>query len=181
MAEVPADQIQASIRAQIRQVETLPDERKLEELEKNLRRLESISTQQSVREVTATIAGTLGLAPGPTAGEETNDEAFDPESAQIQDVARVRNAAGAWDFQSVLVDSRGRTRTVTMPPAEGETAFKAFEQIKKFPMAADIYRQLVMPMIQSMLDAGQVTDEVVDEAEKLQRDAANSSRSSSES
>lgn len=55
--QVPPEQIEASIESQITAAQSLSVERKLSELEKNLSRLQSVSSEQSVREVTETIAG----------------------------------------------------------------------------------------------------------------------------
>lgn len=171
--EVPPEQIEASIESQIEAVQSLPDERKLSELEKNLARLDSIATEQSVRDVTATIASSLGLQPGPEATDlpaESNGE-FDPETAQILEIRRSVDPRGGWQYTSVLVDSQGRTREVPMPGAEGETAYRTFEQLKQYPIADGIYRQLVMPMIQKMIQAGEVAEQAAKEAQRMQTES----------
>ena len=40
-----------------------------------------------------------------------------------------------------------------MTQAEGEAIYETFQQMKKFPVAAGIYRSVVMPMIQKTLEA----------------------------
>jgi hypothetical protein len=170
---VPAAQIDASIQSQIDAVQRLSDERKLSELEKNLARLESISTPQSVQRVTSTIAGTLGLQPGPTPREQPPAGDLDFDTAQLHDVTRVRGEQGQWEYASILVDSQGRTQTVPLTVAEGETAYQTFEQLKRYPMADGIYRQLVMPMIQQMIAASELAEKAAQVSRELQEDSAN--------
>lgn len=168
--QVPSDQIEASIDSQIEAVEKLSDERKLSELEKQLARLQAMATQQSVRQTTETIADSLGLEPGPEPANDPIEGTFDPESAQIHEVTRVRDAAGNWQYLSILVDARGQTREVPMSSVEGEAAYRTFEQLKRYPMADGIYRQLVMPMLQRMIQAGDLIDKAQRESQRLQND-----------
>jgi hypothetical protein len=169
---VPASQIDASIQSQIDAVQRLPDERKLSELEKNLARLESISTPESVQGVTSTIAGTLGLQPGPTPAENPPAGELDLDTAQLHDVTRVRGEQGQWEYASVMVDSQGRTQTVPLTAAEGEIAYETFEKLKRYPMADGIYRQLVMPIIQEMIEASELAEKAAQVSRELQEDAA---------
>ena len=169
---VPKEQIEASIEAQIEAAESLPNERKLTELEKNLRRLESIASEDSVREVTATIAGSLGLEPGPQPAEKPPAGAFDPDTAQILEVNRVQGPGGQWQYTSLLVDAEGRTQEVPLTESEGESAYKTMQTLKQYPIADGIYRQLVMPMIQGMIEAREKTEQAAREAESMQSQAA---------
>ena len=52
-----------------------------------------------------------------------------------------------------MVDDSGREMEVPMTEAEGEGMYQTFQQMKKFPVAAGIYRKVVMPMIQKTLEA----------------------------
>ena len=158
-AEIPAEQIEASIDSQLRQIENLPNERKLSELEKNLKRLESVAEPASVNEVTTKIADSLGLD-AETYQPKTSvaQGPFDPSTAQIQDVTRVKDDQGHWKYESVLVDAEGRTETVPMSVAEGETTYETFQQLKNFPMAEGIYRSVVMPMLQKMITTAETVE-----------------------
>lgn len=150
---VPASQIDASIQSAIKQVEELSGERQLSELEKKLRRLNSLSSAESVQDTSQKIANTLGLSPGPVPAVGSVEGTFDATTAQIHEVTRIPDRDGDWLYQSVLVDAAGRTENVDLPRAEGEVTYKTFQQLKKFPMADGIYRKLVMPMLQNMLTA----------------------------
>ena len=164
--EVPADQMDASVQSMLNQINDLPDDQKLAELEKKLKRLNSISNAESVSQASQTIAKTLNLAPGAVPKSESPIGIFDSGTAQIHDVIRERDGDNGWSYKSILVDSAGRTQTVAMPPGEGETSYNTFQQLKNYPMAEGIYRQLVMPMLQKMIGA---MDAAEQEALKPQR------------
>ncbi|TWU06253.1 hypothetical protein [Stieleria varia] len=158
--EQPIDptQIQDSLNDKIESVAKLPDERKLSQLDANLKRLEAIASDESVSEVTSTIAQSLGLDTQMYVEKEANaGGSFDPETAQLDDVTREKNERGDWMYESVLVDAEGRKMTVPMTASEGQTLYETFETMKRFPMARGIYRSVVMPMIQKML---QTPDEI---------------------
>lgn len=168
--DVPAEQIEKSLESQIEQAKKLPDEQKLSELEKNLKRLNRIADEQSVKAASGKIASVIGLdtdqyqpKASPAAGP------FDANSAQLQDVTRSRGPTGAWRYKSVLVDDQGRTMTVPMAAADGETVYNTFQQMNKFPLAKGIYRSVVMPLIQKMLNAEDTASKAAVAAERLRR------------
>ena len=153
---VSGGQIQKSLESQIEAVEQIPDEQKLDQLEKNLKRLESISTPESASEAAAKVSSSLGLDSDQYATKKPEDVALgkiDLNKAQLADVKRTRNPKGGWDYVSTLVDDSGREMEVPMTEAEGEAVYETFQQMKKFPVAAGIYRSVVMPMIQKTLEA----------------------------
>lgn len=168
--EVTPEEIEASLQTQMDAVERLTDEQKLDELEKNLKRLDAISTTASVRQVTDTIADSLGLEPGNVPLQEPVDGAFDPDTAQLHDVEKVADESGGVRYESVLVDSKGRIQRVPMSVADGETAYSAFEQMKRYPMAAGIYRQIVMPLVQRMIEASEAAEHAARVAEENQHE-----------
>ena len=153
---VSGDQIQKSLESQIEAVKQIPDEQKLDQLEKNLKRLESISSPESASEAAAKVSSSLGLDSDQYATKKPEDIApgkIDLNKAQLADVKRTRNPKGGWDYVSTLVDDSGREMEVPMTEAEGEAVYETFQQMKKFPVAAGIYRSVVMPMIQKTLEA----------------------------
>ena len=165
---VSDDQIQKSVESQIDQMKNVPEEKKLDELEKNLKRLESITSPKSLQKTSETIAGGLGLDTDQYAKDKRPAKgAFDASTAQIQDVSRRRDKAGKWIYESELVDGEGRTMKVEMSASEGETVYNTFQQMKKFPMAEGIYRSVVMPLMQKMVEAEQVAKEAAIEAERI--------------
>jgi hypothetical protein len=76
---------------------------------------------------------------------------FDFDTAQIHDVLRVTAKDGSFDYRSVLVDSRGRTFEVDIDRLEGEKTYAAFESMKRFPLANQVYRQIAMGLIDQAL------------------------------
>ena len=89
---------------------------------------------------------------------EPGEGDFDMQTAQISDVTRSRSIDGEWQYESLLVDAEGRTKHVPFDGPQGETAYNAFEQMRKFPAAAGIYRSIVMPMMQKMIQAGEAIE-----------------------
>jgi hypothetical protein len=153
VTNLPAEQLAQSIEAQLDQASRLNDEEKLSELEKNLRRLEKVSDAESVQEITSTIANTIGLDSEAYAADKQAAEGdFDFDSAQLDDVTRRRGDDGQWEYQSILVDKQGRKMTVPMDAGQGETMFSTFEKMKQYPFAQAIYRGIVMPMLQSLIE-----------------------------
>lgn len=151
---ISPDQIQKSLDVQIEQIEKVSDEKKLSELERNLRRLESVASTDSVVETGTAVASKLGLNTSQyLANKPPQSGEFDPDTAQLADVTRSKNDAGQWEYESVLVDSGGRQMTVAMNASEGETVFQTFQTMKRYPMAQGIYRGVVMPLLQKMMKA----------------------------
>ena len=130
---VPATEVLASLENAVSQAQRLSDERQLSELEKQLKRLNSISSEESVQETTNKIANTLGLTPGPIPTENSVPGGFDHKTAQIHNVNRIRDEHGNWQYRSILVDAAGRTEEVALPANEGEVTYKTFQQLKQFP------------------------------------------------
>ena len=196
--EVDSEQIHRSIQSQIESVERLSEEEKRSELEKNLRRLESISDQESVVKTSQRIADALGLdssqymprqppeqrqsedasqvdsSSTENAGESStrresstsNIAQFDTNTAQLDDVVRRKSDQGSWVYESIMVDASGRKLTVPMTASEGESLFNTFQTMKQFPVAKGIYRSVVMPMMQKMMEA----EEFAEKADKAARE-----------
>ncbi|MGB7345940.1 MAG: hypothetical protein WBD20_17110, partial [Pirellulaceae bacterium] len=61
----------------------------------------------------------------------------------------------------------GRTSQVELSAAEGETMHEVFTKMKKYPMAAGIYRSVVMPMLQKLIEAEKATKKLAREAERM--------------
>jgi hypothetical protein len=154
--DVPAEQIGQSIESQLEQVSKLSDEQKRSELEKNLKRLDAIAQEDSVEQVSVTIAESLGLdSTQYTDKQPPADGSFDHDTAQLADVKRSQDASGRWVYETVMVDATGRTMIVPTPAEQGEQLYETFRKMKQYPMARTIYQSVVMPMMQTMLEAEQ--------------------------
>jgi predicted RecA/RadA family phage recombinase len=173
--DVPAEQIKKSVDSQLEASKKLPPEVKLSELEKNLSRLKSIASEKSVQQVTEKIGSSLGLDTQAYQPKDSVPEGrFDLDTAQLSDVTRQAGKNGQWKYEATLVDASGRTSKVQMAAAEGATMYEVFAKMKKYPMAAGIYRSVVMPMLQKMIEAEKVAKKAAREARRI--DAAEQSK-----
>ena len=169
-ASVPDELVETSIQMQIDKASKMSDEEKLSELEKNLKRLESIASQKSVNQITDKVGSSLGLDSQQYQPKETAvSGVFDTSTAQMTDVVRSKDASGQWEYRTTMVDAAGRELDVPISAAEGESLYQTFQQIKKFPMAAGIYRRIVMPMMQKILSAQDAAAEAAKEAERMEQ------------
>ena len=167
--DVPAEQIEKSIQSQMKASESLPPEAQLSELEKNLSRLKSIANEKSVEQVTQKIGSSLGLdtqAYQPKA--DVPEGSFDFDTAQLSDVERKTGDDGQYVYEAVMIDSAGRKSTVEMPADQGKTMYDLFGKMKKYPMAAGIYRSVVMPMLQKIIEAEKAAKKAAREARRIQ-------------
>ncbi|QDT11737.1 hypothetical protein [Planctomycetes bacterium K23_9] len=169
--DVPAEQIRKSIDSQIEAVKKLPVEVKLSELDKNLKRLKSFANEKSVEQITEKIGSTLGLDTDQyQAKTEVPEGRFDFNTAQLSDVVRRKGPSGQWIYDATMVDAAGRTSNVEMNAADGATMHDLFSKMKKYPMAAGIYRSVVMPMLQKMIEAEKVAKKAAREAQRIQNE-----------
>ena len=60
--------------------------------------------------------------------------------------------------------------TVPMSAAEGETVYNTFQQMKKYPFAEGIYRGVVMPLIQKMLEAEEIAQKALRRSQRIQNE-----------
>ena len=148
-----AERIRTSINSQIEASSQLPTEQKLDELDDRLKRLSDSAESKDIEQITKTIADVMGLNRNQYQDRTPPAEgSFDANSVQLRDVKRTQDEAGKWLYQALMVDATGRIETVPLSEAEGQTAFESFEKLKQYPIADSIYRQLVMPMIQQVLE-----------------------------
>lgn len=149
---VPPEQIESSLRSAIDSAATVSEERKLSELERNVRRLEQVASERSITELGEAIRAATGLeerASLPAAPAVGGN--FDFDSAQFHDVSRQADEEGKWVYQSILIDSKGRTIEVDLSESEGKTAYETMQMVKASPFAETIYRSMVMPMLDKLI------------------------------
>lgn len=173
---VPDDVLSKTVDMEIERSARLPDDQKLSELEKNLQRLESVADAESVEDITNKLTSTLGLDSDAYQPKPENTEGeFNYDTAQLDDVTRDSNGRGGWVYQATMVDADGRKSTVTISATEGEAMYTAFQKMKQYPMAAGIYRSIVMPMIQKLFEAQQLAEQAASEAQRIQQETESSS------
>lgn len=150
--DVPPDQIEASIQAAIESSAKANEERKLDELQRNVQRLEQVASATAIGEIGQAVRTATGLeerATEPMPAAATGG--FDFDSAQFHDVTRQADSGGKWSYRSVLLDAQGRTFEVDLTEAEGKTAYDTMQIVKSSPFAEAIYRSMVMPMMDKMI------------------------------
>ena len=173
-AYVLNEDIRSSLSLSVDQVKDLSTAAQLNELEKNLQKLQANASPESVEQTTDRIAEAFGLVEGPVPNPIPPEGIFDISTAQIHDITRQQAADGKWTYQSVLVDKAGRTQSVELPSTEGKATYNTFQQLKKFPLAEGIYRKIVMPMLQNTLSAAAAAEE---QARKVEQQKYQDSKS----
>ncbi len=134
-----------------RQAEDAAPEQQLDDLESLARRLERVSNEQSVQELTGTLSGWLGAderaAPAGDANRDGTE--FDVGTAQISDVKQVSTDDGV-TYVAVLVDARGNSIETPLDEADGPQLYKTFQLIKRFPLLESVYRKAVMGLLDKL-------------------------------
>ncbi|HYW78937.1 MAG TPA: hypothetical protein VE890_05135 [Thermoguttaceae bacterium] len=151
-----ADQVAAKLAESIEQSEQLTEEDNLDELDEQIRRLKQVASEESINQLSDRFQGWLKTRPRATAPAETPagttiEGHLDSATAQLLDVKRTRLEGGAWTYQAVLIDARGRTMEAPMEPADGERAFRTLQLLKASPLAESLYRQITLPLLDKML------------------------------
>ncbi len=151
MEKISEREIQQSVDRQLEAVERLPDERKLTELEKNAKRLQSIASPESVERTATTVAKSLGVDTQQYATiDKTVEGSLDVASAQIEDVIRIQDSDGTWNYTAKMVDRHGHRSQVPMSQQDGEKLYDTFQIMAKYPMMRGVYQSVVMPMLQKL-------------------------------
>jgi hypothetical protein len=150
------------------ETEQKSSEEQLADLESLGRRLDSVSTEESVREVTGALSqwlGTSDRATRPAATAETGGT-FDVETAQVSDVKQVETD-GVITYVAILVDAQGNALETLLDETDGPQLFKTFQLMKRFPLLEMVYRGAVMGLLDKLVAApsGTVASERQPQAE----------------
>ncbi|MBR5160094.1 MAG: hypothetical protein IKW80_00585 [Thermoguttaceae bacterium] len=79
---------------------------------------------------------------------------FDTETAQFYDVKKIRSkTTGEIKYKAVLIDAQGRTMSMDLPKDDGERLYPIFKQMKQNPLMGQIYKKIVMPIIDKQLNS----------------------------
>jgi len=163
----PAPQdLQQQLEKSLAASEELSDAERFDSLDKAARRLNRISSETSLDDVSQRLQSWLGLSPRadrPTTDEQNEDvspakvdsteTAFDFDTAQLHDVKRVVVLDRRPKYTCVLLDAHGQTLEVPLSESEGEPIYVLMEKIKAHPLLEQIYRQLAMPLLDQMVQA----------------------------
>jgi hypothetical protein len=137
------------------------------------KRLENVSNEASIEKMSVAMQKWFGTSERATepATEPVEGE-FDFDTAQLHDVRREKSPEDKWIFFAILLDASGRTTEVVMEPSDGERAYRAMQQLKAFPLAEKVYRQIAMSLFDKMAKAGRALDDVAKETQSQQAEKA---------
>ena len=144
--------VQARVASEIAAAEEASQEDQFRRLERLTGTLNDVASDQSVKEATARLSQLLNTKPRATepAAEPPPGE-FDVNTAQLYDVKRSDNGRGGYDYVAVLLDAEGRTLDSALTEAEGQQLFRTFELMKANPLLAQVYRGVVMSLLDKLL------------------------------
>ncbi|TVP99046.1 MAG: hypothetical protein EA381_10775 [Planctomycetaceae bacterium] len=150
---IPPAQIETAVTAAIENAEHASEQRQLESLSEQLGRIDRIGSPESIAEVGRLVRDSIGLnARATVPSDEAVSGAFDFGTAQFHEVFRDESEAGVHSYRGVLVDAQGRTMEVDLDTESGRAAYDAMERIKGSPLGEAIYRTLVMPMLDKLIE-----------------------------
>lgn len=160
-------QIASAVTAAIENSDRVSDQRKQDELRRNLARLEQLATPQSIDDVSGQVRSAMSLPDRALAPAETPIAGpFDFDTAQFHDVVREPRESGGWRYRSVLVDAAGRTLETELDAEQGESVYETMRMIKSSPLGEAVYRSLVMPLLDKMIPRSTQRPEAFSEAER---------------
>lgn len=139
----------------------------LDRLDQMSQRLNQVSSPSSVGELAGVFqqfVGSKQRAHQPV--EPSTPGEFDHGTAQFHDVKRYAKEPHGWRYVAVLLDAAGRTIEVDMDELEGERAYVTLERIKTNPLLEQVYRQILMPLLDKMLGGRTPTAKPNDEGLK---------------
>lgn len=164
--KVMTDKVTTELDSAIEDAKQLSDEEKLAKLDKLADKLDKVSSEKSLDELSKSLQGFLGTkeratepAKEPVAGQ------FDYDTAQFHDVKREELAdGGGFVYKSVLLDAAGRTVEVEMDIEEGERTYNALALVKGNPLLEKVYRQITIPLLDKLIKAADKAGEQTENA-----------------
>ena len=172
--ELPADpsqvtdnMVQARVDAAVAKAAGRSAPENLDRLDQMSQRLNQVSSPSSVGELAGVFqqfVGSKQRAHQPV--EPSTPGEFDHGTAQFHDVKRYAKEPHGWRYVAVLLDAAGRTIEVDMDELEGERAYVTLERIKTNPLLEQVYRQILMPLLDKMLGGRTPTAKPNDEGLK---------------
>jgi len=144
--------VRGNLDAAIEQASAQSVEENLDRLDELADRLQSGSSEESVNSVTTFVGNLIGTQERATRpAEETVAGPFDTDTGQIDDVIRRERDPEGYIYVAIMVDAEGRKMEVILHEPEGKQAYDTFEKIKQYPFLDNIYRGVVMSLLDSAL------------------------------
>jgi len=149
-----ATAIKSSVKAHVETAANKPPAETLAELDTKVRQLDKYVDARTVEETAEAVADSLGIERS-TYQPKTDPVpgALDPDTAQILDI--VPNFGGSKEeaYMATMIDAQGHQAQIPISESEGKTAYDAFQKMKNYPAVEGLYRQIVMPLIQKMMNS----------------------------
>ncbi len=149
------DQVEPRLNDVIEETRQRTDQENVDELTRQIQRLDSISSQESVQQLAARFQQWLGTKPRAQRPAETPiDGEFDVSTAQLYEVQRHGNPDGSWTYTCVLLDAEGRTVETNLDAQQGQRTYELMQTLEDSPLAQQVYRQIALPLLDKLLDDG---------------------------
>ena len=143
------DRIQESVD----QARQRSDEENLDHLERMGKRLDEVSSQQSIDRMAGVLQRMLGTKPrADQPVEEPIGGVFDFDTAQFHDVRREATTNGGWRYVCTLIDAEGGVFEVDMNAEDGQRVYETMQRIRQNPLLEQVYRKIAMPLFDQMLN-----------------------------
>ncbi len=160
--EKAKDTVKRVLEEQTQAAAARTDEENLTALEEQGERLKRVSSEETIDQIADQFhswAGTEERAtePAPDTPMQTaktvSSSNFDTSTAQFYDVKKVRSkSTGEIKYKAILLDAQGRTMSMELPQADGEKLYPVFKQMKQNPLMAQVYKKIIMPLIDKQLN-----------------------------
>jgi hypothetical protein len=143
------------VNKQLRRSISKSSSRSLEENERELtdlgKQLSKLSNEKSVDDISSYLQGMAGTKRATEARPPTAAKPFDPTTAQFDDVRKVTDESGKTLFVAVLIDANGTVVEMDMDETSGAQMYRTMKLIKSNPLLEQIYRKMVMGIVDQML------------------------------
>jgi hypothetical protein len=127
---------------------------KLARLDDLSQRLNEVTDEASINSLADAMHSFLGTKPRATKpAKEAPSGEFDFDTAQFHDIQRFPREDGGFRYVTILLDAQGRTFEAEVSGQEGEPIYAAMERIKANPLLEQVYRQIVMPLLDQLVAA----------------------------
>ncbi len=159
-ADVTGQMVRDRVGEVVAESATMNEADKLARLDTLSQRLNQVTDEASINSLAGAMHSFLGTKPRATApAKETPSGAFDFDTAQFHDIQRYPKEDGGFRYVTVLLDAQGRTVEVEVSQQEGEPVFLTMQRIKANPLLEQVYRQIVMPLMDQLVAAAKQADE----------------------
>ena len=154
--EVTPAQVSGTVHRAMEYHHAKSEEENLAALETQAKKLNAISSPESIDEIAEkfhTWMNTTARATAPA--DEPAAGSFDFRTAQFHDITRLPAEEGTWTYRATLIDAAGQTIETELPADEGRRLYATFAQLEQNPLADRVYRHIAMPLMDKMLNSRQ--------------------------